>query len=111
MQQFLQAQKIPGRLGGIGRQKRIGQLLERRVPEQRHHHQRDHQNLKTMASRINRCGKAITLRANSPVTLAEVFLVMKTMRSGSFLRVGAEASFVFIFFAHLPSRTVRPPSF
>src|SRR5215470_6911728 len=37
-----------------------------------------------MASRINRCGKVINCGPRSPTTLAEVFLVTKTMRRGSF---------------------------
>src|SRR5690242_966407 len=37
-----------------------------------------------MASRISRCGYAITCGPRSPTTLAEVFFVTKTTRRGSF---------------------------
>ncbi len=45
MQQLLQAEEIPRRFRRIRRQKRIGQLLERRIPDQRNENQSDHQNI------------------------------------------------------------------
>ncbi len=46
VQQFLEAEKIPGRFGRVGSKQRIRELLERCVPEKRRNHHSDHQHLK-----------------------------------------------------------------
>ena len=45
MQHFLQSEKVPRRLGGVGRVRGIGNALKRRVEQKSHAHQRDRQHL------------------------------------------------------------------
>jgi hypothetical protein len=41
VQQFLQAEKIPRRLGRVGRVRRVGNAFQRRIEEQRENNKRD----------------------------------------------------------------------
>ena len=111
MEQFLKAEEVPRRFGGIGREQRIGQLLERSIPEKRHRHQHDGQNLEDNCLAQNQVGVGHQLRSRLAFDLRRRLPRDEDDAARIFGRIGPETHFVFIRLAHdRLERSARHPS-
>ena len=102
MQQFLEAEKVPGRLGRVGSEQRIRELLERRVPEKRRDDHGDHQHLKRNGFADQKMRIGHQLRAGIAHYLGGSLFGDKDDAPRIFLRVRAEPGLDFILFHRRP---------
>src|SRR5690242_19743315 len=97
VQQFLEAEKIPWGLGGIGSEERIGELFEWGIPEERGDHHGNDQHLKRDGFANQEVGKSHQLRPRVADNLGGGLLGDKDDAARLFLCVGAESRRNFTF--------------